>query len=66
MWRNASEEEKAPFQEQELRERVIYKENIKKFKDDLLTIKSDDEKDSTTILMEKLKAMGIQTENEDP
>ena len=38
MWRNASEEEKAPFQEQELRERVIYKENIKKFKDDLTRV----------------------------
>lgn len=38
MWRAASEKEKAPFQEQEMRERVIYKENIKKFKDDLTRV----------------------------
>lgn len=33
MWRNASPQEKAPYREQEERERAIYKENIKKFKD---------------------------------
>jgi hypothetical protein len=34
MWRNASPKEKTPYREQEERERAIYKENIKKFKDD--------------------------------
>lgn len=34
MWRNFSEREKAPYVEQELKERAIYKEEIKKWRDE--------------------------------
>eukprot|EP00934_Nitzschia_sp_Nitz4_P003360 Nitzschia sp. Nitz4//scaffold4_size323378//67028//67977//NITZ4_000630-RA/size323378-snap-gene-0.443-mRNA-1//-1//CDS//3329553309//3350//frame0 len=34
MWRNLGPKEKAPYREQELKERNVYKENIKKFRDD--------------------------------
>lgn len=34
MWRNATPKEKEPYREQELQERAIYKENIKKFKEE--------------------------------
>lgn len=34
MWRNASPKERAPYVEQEERERAIYKEDIKKWRDD--------------------------------
>lgn len=34
MWRNASPKDKAPYREQEEQERALYKEQIKKFKDD--------------------------------
>jgi hypothetical protein len=34
MWRNANPKERAPYVEQEERERSIYKEDIKKFRDD--------------------------------
>jgi hypothetical protein len=34
MWRNASPKERAPYVEQEEQERAIYKENIKKWKDE--------------------------------
>jgi HMG (high mobility group) box len=33
MWRNASQKERAPYVDQEERERAIYKAEIKKFKD---------------------------------
>lgn len=33
MWRNASHKEKAPYREEELRERAVYKENIQRFRD---------------------------------
>jgi len=35
MWRNASRPERAPYVEQEERERALYKEEIKKFRDGL-------------------------------
>eukprot|EP00980_Cylindrotheca_fusiformis_P003133 scaffold721_cov131-Cylindrotheca_fusiformis.AAC.23 len=34
MWRNASSRERSPYVEQEERERAIYKENIRKWRDD--------------------------------
>ena len=34
MWRNASPKERAPYIEQEERERAVYKEDIKKWRDD--------------------------------
>mmetsp|Transcript_42534 Transcript_42534/g.102867 ORF Transcript_42534/g.102867 Transcript_42534/m.102867 type:complete len:152 (+) Transcript_42534:31-486(+) len=34
MWRNASPRERSPYVEQEERERALYKENIRKWRDD--------------------------------
>lgn len=59
MWRNASDAEKAPYVEQELKERAAYKEDIQKFREKQAAIEA-----ATTRSTHQSAVQGLQTRHQ--